>query len=460
MKKILIGIMIFFMGVISVSAYNDFTFNYDSPWNEPTSNTLSYDRYTEDVVEIPNGYIRAGVYNKDTNTGYISKLDEQGKIIWKNIISKGNIGEVLVKEDKIYTVTYQNKELYVETYNLKDGQIIKSVKLVDLEEDDVTDFRFYEYQNNIYVIATDIGYLEMIGGFEPKTFNIIDISSVNIKIEDLVGDDYYFYNLSNEYKMGNLTGAWPTNVTFFNGIKKNNYYYMIGVIFDEVSYQYSGIVIKSTLEGNFISKTIIEDIYEFDSITSFDDYLIIGGNTIDENYVNTTGYTYILNENLGIEQIIDVGKLSNLSNTTSTYVSHIIPTKNGIAIAGNIIADNKLDGYLWILTYPFKVLVKESIGGNISSKKNEAYGGDTIEFIVTPEKGYVLGEIKVTDAYGNVIYFKDNKFTMPSADVTIEATFIAKNPNTNAQSIILSIICMIIGGFCIIKAYQKLKWLN
>ena len=62
---------------------------------------------------------------------------------------------------------------------------------------------------------------------------------------------------------------------------------------------------------------------------------------------------------------------------------------------------------------------------------SSASGGDGVTFIVEPQKGYVLGEIKVTDEFGNVLKFTDYTFTMPNANVLIEATFIV-NPDTGA----------------------------
>ena len=62
---------------------------------------------------------------------------------------------------------------------------------------------------------------------------------------------------------------------------------------------------------------------------------------------------------------------------------------------------------------------------------SSASGGDGVTFIVEPQKGYVLGEVKVTDEFGNVLKFTDYTFTMPSANVLIEATFIV-NPDTGA----------------------------
>ena len=66
---------------------------------------------------------------------------------------------------------------------------------------------------------------------------------------------------------------------------------------------------------------------------------------------------------------------------------------------------------------------------------SEQRPGEPVTFVVTPDKGYTLGTIKVTDANGNVITFtkndlNGNTFTMPSADVTIEVEFLVENAAT------------------------------
>ena len=65
----------------------------------------------------------------------------------------------------------------------------------------------------------------------------------------------------------------------------------------------------------------------------------------------------------------------------------------------------------------------------MSPEKAEA--GDTVTVIVTPDKGYTLETLTVTDRNGKEIKItaKDGKFTftMPSSKVTIQATFMEDN---------------------------------
>lgn len=73
-----------------------------------------------------------------------------------------------------------------------------------------------------------------------------------------------------------------------------------------------------------------------------------------------------------------------------------------------------------------------------------------------------MGNVKVIDKDGNVIIFTDYKFTMPSADVIIEATFIKeeKNPETSDILIVLFTLTAIISIGFIIKNKKKMEWMN
>lgn len=91
--------------------------------------------------------------------------------------------------------------------------------------------------------------------------------------------------------------------------------------------------------------------------------------------------------------------------------------------------------------------------------------GEPVTFKVTPEKGYVLSKVLVTDANGKTVVFTNNVFTMPNADVTIEAIFVKEsiipiNPDTGVlPTIIISIGTLT--SFALLlyfnKKYQFLK---
>lgn len=102
----------------------------------------------------------------------------------------------------------------------------------------------------------------------------------------------------------------------------------------------------------------------------------------------------------------------------------------------------------------YNIKTKTDGNGKLVASKEQAPSDEKIEFTVTPNEGYELVEVKVTDKEGTVITFTDNTFIMPSADVLIEASFKPKkaevtdkekNPET-VDPIIFSCIAIIITG--------------
>lgn len=108
---------------------------------------------------------------------------------------------------------------------------------------------------------------------------------------------------------------------------------------------------------------------------------------------------------------------------------------------------------------PLNIVTKVDGNGKIEVIET-ARDGENVTFKVTPEKGYVLGVVKVTDADGNVLKFTSNTFTMPSSDVTIEATFIPENPDTNDLKIIALSLFLIVGSIIGFINFKRLKWLD
>ena len=69
----------------------------------------------------------------------------------------------------------------------------------------------------------------------------------------------------------------------------------------------------------------------------------------------------------------------------------------------------------------------KSDNGSVSADKSTAKKGDTVAITVTPDAGYELGKLTVTDSKGNGKY----TFTMPASKVTVTATFMDDNTMLN-----------------------------
>lgn len=97
--------------------------------------------------------------------------------------------------------------------------------------------------------------------------------------------------------------------------------------------------------------------------------------------------------------------------------------------------------------------------GSVEAIKQAAAGSE-ITFTITPEKGYVLDVVKVTDKNGNTITLTNYTFTMPSSDVTIEVKFLPENPNTTDIAVLSCIAIIICGSIGVVYSIRKIRWIN
>ena len=104
----------------------------------------------------------------------------------------------------------------------------------------------------------------------------------------------------------------------------------------------------------------------------------------------------------------------------------------------------------------YSVGVATDGNGTITSNKILSASGEEIEFSVEPKDGYVLKRVVVTTASGEVVEFKDYKFTMPSENVEIYAEFelLPSNPNTGLSNPIVifsGILAIALVGSLVVK---------
>ena len=71
----------------------------------------------------------------------------------------------------------------------------------------------------------------------------------------------------------------------------------------------------------------------------------------------------------------------------------------------------------------YTITVTSAWGGTVSVDKNTAAAGETVTISVTPDTGYVLAVLTVTDENGNEIECTENTFKMPDSNVTVKASF-------------------------------------
>ncbi len=77
----------------------------------------------------------------------------------------------------------------------------------------------------------------------------------------------------------------------------------------------------------------------------------------------------------------------------------------------------------------YAITVEKSEHGKVTSNRTNASNGSTVTLTVTPDSGYVLDTLTVTDSRGNTIKLTSQSggkytFTMPGRAVTVKATFV------------------------------------
>ncbi len=134
-------------------------------------------------------------------------------------------------------------------------------------------------------------------------------------------------------------------------------------------------------------------------------------------------------------------------DTTDLLIKDVASPKNNLPIA------------LIKLDIDYEITTKVEGKGTVTAiGRSEANG--LVTFKVEPQQGYVLSVVKVTDANGNIIEFRDYTFTMPSSDVLIEAVFVPENPYTADIAIAGIVLVAIVFGVVALKYYKKAKWMN
>ena len=71
----------------------------------------------------------------------------------------------------------------------------------------------------------------------------------------------------------------------------------------------------------------------------------------------------------------------------------------------------------------YQISVNNASNGTVTPDMKTAIEGETVTLNVTPDEGYKLKSLTVTDASENEIVVKSNRFTMPAENVTVNAEF-------------------------------------
>lgn len=404
------------------------------------SNELKFDwkndgisaEWNESLVEISDGFLLGG-YNEDF-LGYIVKFNVDGEEINSKILEDEFTVVALQEKNNNYYVVALDDNFYISVYILNGSlEIVKQIH---------TDYYLNDWNDIIYFDENGIN-ITSLGWYSYTGIASDDSEYLLMRID---------YNLQYEL-IDYLDGSWDDNVkTLINYFPesysllfKDDSFYMEVPIMMDYNDEISVVVGKITPNDN--SGTFIAvydqsgDVVKYKTIKNvawwYTDVLIVGdciyavGNNY--NYVDIYDFEGELIQQINIKDLYSNKEDIHISIDTIAKADRGFVASYVFCDVENGCAVNCKDAILKY-TGPYNVYSKTDGNGEVTISKDTNYIGENVTFIVTPNEGYVLGTVKVTDSNGNILTFTDYVFSMPSADVTIEAYFVKENSILNPET--------------------------
>lgn len=99
---------------------------------------------------------------------------------------------------------------------------------------------------------------------------------------------------------------------------------------------------------------------------------------------------------------------------------------DGTPVVGAKISGVSEDGK-WVIAASsattYDITIETATNGTVTADVESAAAGATVTLTATPDSGYELDTLTVTDGDNNEVTVTNNKFTMPASNVTVTATF-------------------------------------
>lgn len=384
-------------------------------------------------IVVNNDDYKYEVYNKE-----LKKLTS---------FSLSNYYTPIIGDDYYIIRTYANSIYTYTTYdfnNKQQGTYQTSLDSDEQSSDGKSHFLYRWYEQNLVKINPNTLKVEkeIITPIEIDNMNIINdkvyitdynkyyYSDINLNEFTVITEDEYekeFYNYYNEVRE--------------DSISEEEYQKFISYIFKELNISNDELFIDYAIESNNQYYTITEK----------------EGNILSIVYTDKE-FTELKIMNIKNDEI----KINRPFGNADIYAN-----KNGISVLISTISNCPVSIIQYdcspnviFQTYTPIYNIETKTDGNGTIKVlSTAKSGEGITFEITPKEGYVLGVVKVTDKDGNVLTFTDYKFTMPSSDVTIEATFLPENPETSDLITYIILLFGLTTLFIIyIKNEQKRKY--
>ncbi len=453
-KYLILFISVFIVGISTIKAESEYykhVWSYD--WNAGNMSGII------DSIDTEDGYLAVGFTNGNNIKANILYFNKKGEFVSEETYKNTKLAKIIKEDGKYYAFgkNERNNTYVVLTLNSK-GKIQDSFEyeaynsLSDAEDDAfyvvsgksqffIMDFWYFSYYDEQRVIVID------------KKFNEDDCYDVPRYDwdEEMEESLKQFTDLHEFYMHYAFDWDGSTNEDVTDSIP-----YKGGFLVTRVEYNNQESIMWYEKDGEPVWEKELGHVFA-KAVIPYGDVIIASLGSWDSEEVNFGVFDTKGN-------LLEKDDIYNYyPKNGDFYPEFFVELEDGF-ITASTKDSNPLATQLMYFSKPYKIEVKTDGNGTITAEKT-SFKNFEVKFTVTPKEGYVLDVVKVTDASGNVVYFKDYTFTMPSADVIIEAKFkkivIPVNPETMSNITMIGLSLLSIVAFVITINYaKKLKWLK
>lgn len=446
-------------------------FNQDGTLRRTVSLNSRIQSRLKRVFEVEDGYLVIGVGGGRLQALMINNRFSLSDVIEYDVPSWGfdqNETYLVKVNDELYIFNGENYETYLVKYDLKENYF-EDVEKEEVSEDVINALGGYvqikEY-DSCYSVFGD----SSSGG---NVKGVVKADEGDVLPATMPEEPEYCSVFIEEYNGGYVYGLYSnfgdSKVIYYNDGEKWVKDYEHEFVKDGVQFSDNFILTSyihneddttvATLkmvdkDGKELEMVDIKDYNENEDIVDYQPEHLI---KVNNGFALT-----------GLSLVCDLGDVNGAGDDANVMVQ-------SNAVLGAYDSGNCISQSVMYFETIYKVKTKTIGKGNINVNKVSSGAGELIEFTVEPQKGYVLGSVKVTDNKGNTIVFTDNKFTMPTDDVTIEVEFvlevvqgisdkveeikevIVENPVTASGVGIGVIVLLILSGHYFFKNKRVLK---
>ena len=201
-------------------------------------------------------------------------------------------------------------------------------------------------------------------------------------------------------KGGKVTIDSTSSMTLQNNVKGNNTVYFVESTMDNDGTLQANVRTKAPTGSFSVTVKNGNSVLDVATVASGETYTLPAA-------LSDYGYNHFQGWNDGTTTYAGGTKVIISKNTTFTAVWSYIPPANP----------------------NYRIDIPAAEGGTVTADPAAAKAGATVTLTATPDEGYAVGTITVTDRFGDAVKVTENAdgtytFTMPNGQVTVKATFV------------------------------------